>query len=122
MSLAFPSPLASGPGCSLGWAGLWTDCTLPQVPVHAGGGDLRGKLSNLGVRLHHAARRGGPAGAPARYVPQQVLQDLRLAFLAELRPPRPVEEGLRVAAVEKCRRAQLGLGGSWPLFGTHHPL
>lgn len=58
----------------------------PQVPVHAGGGDLRSKLSDLGVRLHHATLRGDPAGAPARYVPQQVLQDLCLAFLAELSP------------------------------------
>lgn len=60
--------------------------TSPQIPVHAGGGDLRGKLSDLGVRLHHAALRGDPAGAPARYVPQQVLQDLCLAFLVEPGP------------------------------------
>lgn len=121
MSLAFPSPLASGPGCSLGWAGLWTDCTLPQVPVHAGGGDLRGKLSNLGVRLHHAARRGGPAGAPARYVPQQVLQDLRLAFLAELRPPALWKRGCEWLQWRNAGGLSWGLEGPGPFLGPTIP-
>lgn len=60
----------------------------PQIPVHAGGGDLWGKLSDLGVWLHHAALRGDAAGAQAWYVPQQALQALGLASLAELSPPR----------------------------------
>uniref|UniRef100_A0A8B9BW77 histone acetyltransferase n=1 Tax=Anser brachyrhynchus TaxID=132585 RepID=A0A8B9BW77_9AVES len=40
---------------------------LPQVPVHAGGGDLRRELAHLGGGFHRAGRRGCPAGvAPSR--------------------------------------------------------
>lgn len=83
-----------------------------QIPVHAGGGDLRGKLSDLGVGLHHAALGGNPDGAPAGYVPcaaGRAPQALGLAL------PASVEEGLCVAAVGKRGRARPWVGESTSL-------